>query len=85
MLLLFCTPFVNALVLSCRLQNEQFVRPGFELGFKKNGKYYINNHLVFNILVYETHGEFTAAKKRCAASSVGWKRCAEKSKSNSVG
>jgi len=44
--------------------NQQFVRPGFELGFKKDGKYYINNHLVFNILVYETHGEFTAAKKR---------------------
>lgn len=47
------------------MQNQQFVRPGFELGFKKDGKYYINNHLVFNILVYETNGEFTAAKRRC--------------------
>lgn len=45
-------------------QNQQFVRPGFELGFKRNGRYYINNHLVFNILVYETHGEYIAAKKR---------------------
>jgi transmembrane 9 superfamily protein 2/4 len=44
-------------------QNQEFVRPGFELGYKRDGKYYINNHLVFNILVYMTHGEYTAARK----------------------
>lgn len=27
-------------------QNTEFVRPGFELGFKRDGKYFINNHLV---------------------------------------
>lgn len=27
------------------------MRPGFELGYKEGGKYYIHNHLVFNILV----------------------------------
>lgn len=27
-------------------QNAEFVRPGFELGYKKDGKYFINNHLV---------------------------------------
>mmetsp|Transcript_15649 Transcript_15649/g.38973 ORF Transcript_15649/g.38973 Transcript_15649/m.38973 type:complete len:700 (-) Transcript_15649:257-2356(-) len=45
-------------------EEQEFVRPGFELGYKENGKYYINNHLVFNILVYETHGEYTAARAK---------------------
>ncbi|MEW5298849.1 MAG: hypothetical protein WDW38_000420 [Sanguina aurantia] len=45
-------------------EDQEFVRPGFELGFKRDGKYYINNHLVFNILVYLTHGEFTVAKMK---------------------
>lgn len=40
------------------------MRPGFELGYKDGNKYYINNHLVFNVLVYQTHGEYTAAKKK---------------------
>lgn len=34
-------------------QNE-FVRPGYELGFEEGGKYYIHNHLRFNILVRAT-------------------------------
>jgi len=45
-------------------ENQEFVRPGFELGYKENGKYYINNHLIFNILVYQTHGEYTTAKQK---------------------
>ncbi len=44
-------------------QEQEFVRPGFELGYKQDDKYYIYNHLVFNILVYQTHGEYTAASK----------------------
>lgn len=40
------------------------MRPGFELGYKRDGKYYLHNHLVFNILVYQTHGEYTAAKQK---------------------
>lgn len=31
-------------------QNE-FVRPGFELGYEDGNKFYIHNHLRFNILV----------------------------------
>lgn len=48
------------------LQNEEFVRPGFELGYKENGKYYIYNHLVFNVLVHKTHGEYTRARANSA-------------------
>ena len=46
-------------------QNQEFVRPGFELGYKtEEGKYYLYNHLVFNILVTLTHGEYTAAREK---------------------
>jgi len=45
-------------------EEQDFVRPGFELGYKVDGKYYINNHLVFNILTYLTHGEYLAATKQ---------------------
>lgn len=45
-------------------EDQEFVRPGFELGYKENGKYYVYNHLVFNILTYQTHGEYTAAKDK---------------------
>lgn len=45
-------------------QNQEFVRPGYELGYKDdNGTYFIYNHLVFNVLVSLTHGEYTAAMK----------------------
>ena len=39
------------------------MRPGFELGFKEGDKYYIRNHLQFNILVHPTHGEYTRARQ----------------------
>jgi hypothetical protein len=39
------------------------VRPGFELGFKEGDKYYIKNHLQFNILVHPTHGEYMRARQ----------------------
>eukprot|EP00798_Chlamydomonas_sp_ICE-L_P020229 gene20229-26982_t len=46
-------------------EDAEYVRPGFELGFKgDDGNYYINNHLVFNVLVYLTHGEYTAAREK---------------------
>jgi transmembrane 9 superfamily protein 2/4 len=45
------------------MQDMEFVRPGFELGFKQDGKYYINNHLIFNILVHATNGEYTRARQ----------------------
>lgn len=43
-------------------QNE-FVRPGFELGYKDGDRYYIRNHLQFNILVHPTHGEYMRARQ----------------------
>jgi len=49
-------------LLSCSQQNE-FVRPGFELGFKEGDTYYIRNHLQFNILVHPTHGEYMRARQ----------------------
>lgn len=37
------------------------MRPGFELGYKEFDKYFIRNHLQFNILVHPTHGEYLRA------------------------
>lgn len=45
------------------VQDEEFVRPGFELGYEENGKYYVKNHLQFNILVHPTHGEYMRARQ----------------------
>eukprot|EP00882_Tetradesmus_deserticola_P003503 GHRQ01003706.1.p1 GENE.GHRQ01003706.1~~GHRQ01003706.1.p1 ORF type:complete len:729 (+),score=377.08 GHRQ01003706.1:96-2189(+) len=44
-------------------KNQEFVRPGFELGYQEDGKYYIFNHLQFNILVHPTHGEYMRARQ----------------------
>ena len=35
------------------------VRPGFELGYRDDEGYYIFNHLVFNVLIHKTHGEYS--------------------------
>lgn len=35
------------------------VMPGFEVGYELNKKFYVNNHLMFKVLVHETHGEYT--------------------------
>ncbi|KIY92886.1 Putative phagocytic receptor 1a Flags:Precursor [Monoraphidium neglectum] len=40
-------------------QDNEFVRPGFDLGFRDGDKYYINNHLRFTVLVHPTNGEYT--------------------------
>lgn len=45
------------------MQQNEFVRPGFELGFKDGDRYYIRNHLQFNILVHPTHGEYMRARQ----------------------
>ncbi|EFJ42043.1 hypothetical protein VOLCADRAFT_77298 [Volvox carteri f. nagariensis] len=52
------------------LDETEFLRPGFEVGYKVGDKYYINNHLVFNVLVYQTHGEYTAARKQYVKSEL---------------
>jgi transmembrane 9 superfamily protein 2/4 len=43
--------------------DPESVRPGFEVGYELNGKYYVNNHLMFKILVHETNGQYTLGKK----------------------
>jgi Endomembrane protein 70 len=43
------------------------VRPGFEIGYKSDdGKYYINNHLMFMILVHKTNGQYMRSQKAAA-------------------
>uniref|UniRef100_A0A383W4V4 Transmembrane 9 superfamily member n=1 Tax=Tetradesmus obliquus TaxID=3088 RepID=A0A383W4V4_TETOB len=44
-------------------KNQEFVRPGFELGYEEDGKFYVFNHLQFNILVHPTHGEYMRARQ----------------------
>lgn len=38
------------------------VRPGYEVGYKRDGKYYVNNHLMFKVLVHETNGQYTQSR-----------------------
>lgn len=37
---------------------------GFDLGFWADNRHFINNHLMFKILVYKTNGQYTKARKR---------------------
>ena len=46
------------------LKDTYSMRPGFELGFLAGGKHYINNHLMFKILVHKTNGQYTRNRKR---------------------
>lgn len=47
-------------------ENPESVRPGYEVGYQKDGKRYINNHLMFKILVHQTNGQYTKAKENMA-------------------
>lgn len=38
------------------------VRPGYEVGYRRDGKYYVNNHLMFKVLVHETNGQYTQSR-----------------------
>lgn len=40
------------------------VRPGFDLGFWADTRHFVNNHLMFKILVYKTNGQYTKARQR---------------------
>ena len=42
------------------------IRPGFELGYEVDGKFYVNNHLVFTILYHRTNGQYTRAQQDLA-------------------
>ena len=39
------------------------VRPGYEVGYKLDDKYYVNNHLMFKVLVHETNGQYTMSQQ----------------------
>ncbi|KAI7844812.1 hypothetical protein COHA_001692 [Chlorella ohadii] len=43
--------------------DPESVRPGFEVGYQVKDKYYVNNHLMFKILVHETNGQYTLGKR----------------------
>lgn len=39
------------------------MRPGYEVGYKLDDKYYVNNHLMFKVLVHETNGQYTLSQQ----------------------
>lgn len=45
-------------------ENPESVRPGFEVGFKEGDKYYVNNHLMFKVLVHESNGQYARIRQR---------------------
>ncbi len=47
-------------------ENPESVRPGYEVGYEKDGKRYVNNHLMFKILVHQTNGQYTKARENMA-------------------
>ena len=48
-------------------ENPESIRPGYEVGYKgEDGKYYLNNHLMFKILVHRTHGQYSRARENMA-------------------
>ena len=47
-------------------ENPESIRPGYEIGFAVDGKYYLNNHLMFKILVHKTNGQYSKARKDMA-------------------
>lgn len=38
--------------------DPESVRPGFEVGYRVNDRYYVNNHLMFKVLVHESNGQY---------------------------
>ena len=47
-------------------ENPESIRPGYEIGFSVDGKYYLNNHLMFKILVHKTNGQYSKAREEMA-------------------
>ncbi len=37
-----------------------------QVGYEEGGKYYINNHLMFKILVHRTNGQYTRSRENMA-------------------
>eukprot|EP01025_Chloroclados_australasicus_P052878 TRINITY_DN6182_c0_g2_i1.p1 TRINITY_DN6182_c0_g2~~TRINITY_DN6182_c0_g2_i1.p1 ORF type:complete len:676 (+),score=29.99 TRINITY_DN6182_c0_g2_i1:38-2029(+) len=47
--------------------NPDSVRPGFDLGYKEDDKYYIYNHLTFNVLVHPSSGTYVSDMDKLTA------------------
>lgn len=45
-------------------QQPESVRPGFEVGYKNRDRYYVNNHLMFKVLVHESNGQYARLRQR---------------------
>lgn len=45
-------------------KGPEFVRPGFDLGFRSGGNHYVNNHLIFRVLLHKTNGQYTRARRQ---------------------
>ena len=37
-----------------------------QVGYQEGGKYYVNNHLMFKILIHKTNGQYTRTRKNMA-------------------
>jgi transmembrane 9 superfamily member 2/4 len=40
-------------------QDPESVRPGFEVGYRVGDRYFVNNHLMFKVLVHESNGQYS--------------------------
>ena len=47
-------------------ESPEKVTPGYEVGFQVDGQYYVNNHLMFRILIHKTNGQFTRSREDIA-------------------
>ena len=44
-------------------ESAELMRPGFDIGSEDSGNFYVNNHLMFKILVHKTNGQYTRARQ----------------------
>ncbi len=42
----------------------ELMRPGFDVGSEEGGNFYVNNHIMFKILVHKTNGQYTRAQSQ---------------------
>lgn len=48
-------------------QDPESVRPGFEIGYRSGDHYFVNNHLMFKVLVHESNGQYSRLHQEEAA------------------
>lgn len=72
-------------------QDPESVRPGYEVGYKAGDRYYVNNHLMFKVLVHETNGQYSrfmqnqAELEAAAAAEATGRRMLKQARPVSVG